>query len=200
MSKLKRLRDFVQAFTRLVDQAGDDEGRVLSEGRPLLSALIRHDDWLPGAFAESDPAGYRQYLLYCDPRERFTVVSFVWGPGQGSPIHDHTVWGMIGVLRGAETCEEYARGAEGGPLRPAGSHRLSPGEIDVVSPRLGDIHRVSNALVDRASVSIHVYGANIGNVRRSLYDPDSGARTAFVSGYSSVVLPNLWDHPKESPG
>ena len=35
------------------------------------------------------------------------MVSFVWGPGQQSPIHNHTVWGLIGVLRGAELCEEF---------------------------------------------------------------------------------------------
>ena len=44
-----------------------------------------------------------QYLLYCDPEERFSVVSFVWGPGQSTPTHDPSVWGLIGVLRGAGT-------------------------------------------------------------------------------------------------
>ncbi len=64
--------------------------------------MIRHDDWLPAAYAAPDPARYRQYLLHCDSAERFSIVSFVWGPGQLTPIHDHTVWGLVGVLRGAE--------------------------------------------------------------------------------------------------
>ena len=47
-------------------------------------------------------------LLHCDPMERFSVVSFVWAPGQKTPVHDHTVWGMVGVMRGVEFCEEFS--------------------------------------------------------------------------------------------
>jgi predicted metal-dependent enzyme (double-stranded beta helix superfamily) len=42
------------------------------------------------------------------------------------------------------------------------------------------------------AVSIHVYGANIGAVRRHRLD-DAGALLDFVSGYDSELLPNLWD-------
>ena len=197
MSKPARLRDFVQSFTRLIERAGGDEARIFDEGKQLLSGLVRHDDWLPDEFARPSPERYQQYLLYCDPMERFSVVSFVWGPGQTTPVHDHTVWGMVGVMRGAELCEEFARDAASGRLRPAGSHPLPAGGIDLVSPRVGDIHKVSNALADRPSISIHVYGANIGAVRRHVFDPATGAPSDFVSGYSSRVTPNLWDRSAE---
>lgn len=194
MENIARLRDFVKSFTRLIDQQPGEE-RVFKEGRAILADLIRHDDWLPEAFARPDPARYQQYLLYCDPLERFSVASFVWGPGQQTPVHDHTVWGMVGVLRGAERCEEYAMDAAG-KLVPGCGHEVGPGDIDLVSPRVGDIHRVSNALADRPSVSIHVYGANIGAVKRHVFDPATGAPREFVSGYSSDVMPNLWDLSK----
>ena len=42
------------------------------------------------------------------------------------------------------------------------------------------------------SVSIHVYGANIGAVRRHRLD-GQGRVLDFVSGYDSAVLPNVWD-------
>jgi predicted metal-dependent enzyme (double-stranded beta helix superfamily) len=197
MGNLPRLRGFIQSFTRLIEASAGDEARVLAEGRKLLADLIGHDDWLPDAFAQPDPERYRQYLLYCDPMERFSVVSFVWGPGQKTPVHDHTVWGMVGVMRGAETCEEFAPDPAGGGLRASGSHELKAGGIDLVSPRIGDIHRVSNALADRASVSIHVYGGNIGAIRRHVFEPASGATRLFVSGYSNTVIPNLWDRSSE---
>jgi predicted metal-dependent enzyme (double-stranded beta helix superfamily) len=54
------------------------------------------------------------------------------------------------------------------------------------------VHQVSNALADQVSISIHVYGANIGAVRRSVYHPD-GRRVPFISGYSNSTLPNIWD-------
>ena len=62
------------------------------------AALIARDDWLPDAYAQPHPEKYRQYLLYGDPLDRFSLVSFVWGPGQRTPVHDHLMWGLIGML------------------------------------------------------------------------------------------------------
>lgn len=190
MADMRRLREFVRSFTRLVDEKPSEE-RIFRDGKALLAGLVAHDDWLPEAFARPDPDRYQQFLLYCDPLERFSVASFVWGPGQTTPVHDHTVWGMVGVMRGAELCEEF-RLEGSGAVVAAGRHRLPEGEIDLVSPRVGDIHRVSNALADRPSISIHVYGANIGAVKRHVYDGPGGAARTFVSGYSSDVMPNIW--------
>lgn len=186
------LRGFVQSMTRLVERT-DDEAALLAGARPLLAALIAGDAWLPDEFAQPDPQFYRQCLLHCDPLERFSVVSFVWGPGQSTPIHDHTVWGLVGMLRGAERCRRYERAADGA-LRPAGEEQmLRPGDIEAVSPTVGDIHTVANGLADAPSVSIHVYGANIGAVRRHVFDATTGAAKDFVSGYSIARVPNLWD-------
>jgi 3-mercaptopropionate dioxygenase len=197
MSNPQRFRDFIAALSALVDAHGADERRLFDEGGRLLAALVSHDDWLPDAFAQSAADSYRQYLLYCDPRERFSVVSFVWGPGQKTPIHDHTVWGMVGMMRGEERCEEYGAPVAGRPMTPRGSHPVRPGEIDYVSPRVGDIHVVSNALADRPSISIHVYGANIGAVSRHVFDAATGTPKPFVSGYHNAVLPNFWDRSAE---
>ncbi|GIX27246.1 MAG: 3-mercaptopropionate dioxygenase [Burkholderiales bacterium] len=192
-----RFRTFVQEMTRLVESAGGDEARLLEEGRKLLSALVSHDDWLPEEFARPHPDHYQQYLLHCDPLERFSVVSFVWGPGQATPVHDHTVWGMVGMMRGAERCREYDFQGPGRPLAAGHEHLLQPGQVDLVSPRIGDVHQVSNALQDRPSVSIHVYGANIGAVARHVYVPETGEVKPFVSGYSNTALPNIWDRSAE---
>jgi predicted metal-dependent enzyme (double-stranded beta helix superfamily) len=104
---------------------------------------------------------------------------------------------MVGVLRGAEHSRRYARAGVGEPLIAGDSHRLEQGHIDLLSPREGDIHEVSNALPDRPSISIHVYGANIGSVRRHVYEPETGAERPFVSGYSSTQIPNFWDRSEE---
>lgn len=184
------LREFVIAMSRLIDTA-PDERTVLARGRELLARLLADDDWLPPDCALPDPQGYRQYLLHCDPLERFSVVSFVWGPGQFTPVHDHTVWGLIGILRGAERCTEYA--PDGGRIQASGTaHTMRRGMIEAVSPTLGDWHLVANALPDQPSVSIHVYGANIGAIRRHRLD-DEGRIFDFVSGYSNARVPNLWD-------
>ena len=194
--RVAQLRAFVAEATRLADQRLPEAGHV-SEVRALLARLIATDDWLPEACAQPHPEHYQQHLLHCDPLERFSVVSFVWGPGQRTPIHDHQVWGLIGMLRGAETGQRYRRDADGA-LRPDGPPaRLAPGDIEMVSPATGDIHQVANAFDDRVSISIHVYGANIGAVARHVFDPVSGAARPFVSGYSSTPVPNLWDRSSE---
>ncbi|WP_020682255.1 hypothetical protein [Marinobacterium rhizophilum] len=194
MQNIARLRDFVQAFTRLIDEAADDQARVMDSGEVLLADLIRHDDWLPEAYSQPGLTEYRQYLLHCDPLERFSIVSFVWGPGQSTPIHDHGVWGIIGVLRGLERCEEFAPDPQTGKLLALGTHELHPGSIDLVSPRIGDIHRVSNGLNDAPSISIHVYGTNIGTHSRHIYDPNTSSQHHFVSGYSNEEIINLWNY------
>jgi predicted metal-dependent enzyme (double-stranded beta helix superfamily) len=188
---LARLRILVVGFAELIE-ASNDEVAVLARGTTLLSELVAHDDWLPAEYAKPDPARYQQYLLHCDSRERFSVVSFVWGPGQATPVHDHRVWGLVGVLRGSELNESFFRDSAG-RLAPAGApQRLAAGSVTALSPRIGDIHRVSNAERDRVSISIHVYGANIGAVERATYDA-LGVPKRFVSGYANRSVPNLWD-------
>ncbi len=187
-----RFRTFVREMTQLVDAAGDDEPRIMKEGREILGRLVAADDWLPDACAQPHPEYYQQYLLHCDPFERFSAVSFVWGPGQKTPLHDHTVWGLIGMLRGGEIETPYTKNADG-TYSAGAEHKLSPGDVGAVSPTIGDTHIVANALADRPSISIHVYGANIGAVARHVFVAGTGEVKDFVSGYSAPSMPNMWD-------
>ena len=194
-----RLRRFIADMTSLVGGAWQDkdEAAILEVGRKLLSELVSHDDWLPEASAKCPPHGYAQNLLWCDPFERFSVVSFVWAPSAATPVHDHAVWGMVGMLRGSEISQAYERNAAGGPLRLGPATTLKPGDVETLSPAAGDIHKVNNALSDCGSISIHVYGGNIGAVRRSVFDAATGVAQLFVSGYTNQVQPNLWDRSAE---
>ena len=188
---LAPLRSFVTEFSHLLARR-PHEATLLEAGAGLLARLVERDDWLPDAFATPHPEHYQQFLLHCDAAQRFSIVTFVWGPGQRTPIHDHRVWGLVGVLRGAEIVQPYARATDGS-LRPASSPlRLEAGAVDVFGPDIGDIHSVANAHADRVSISIHVYGANIGAVERATYD-EAGRGKRFVSGYANRSLPNLWD-------
>ncbi|HEU4987051.1 MAG TPA: cysteine dioxygenase [Rhizobiaceae bacterium] len=184
-----RLKHFIVEMRKLVDEADGDEATILERGKDHLAELVRHDDWLPEAFAQADPERYQQNLLYCDPLERFCVVSFVWGPGQETPVHDHTTWGLVGMLRGAELSQSFSL-VDDKPV-PGETERLEPGEVVMVSPVVGDIHRVQNAFDDRASISIHVYGGNIGTIERNVF-PLEGGTKRFVSGYANAMLPNIW--------
>jgi len=192
--RLERLRGFVTSFAELLaSRSREDE--VLEAGGALLARLVSRDDWLPDAYARPSPDGYRQYLLHCDSRERFSVVSFVWGPGQGTPIHDHRVWGLVGVLRGSERVETFRRRHDGELKSSGAPEYLREGDVDAFSLRTGDIHRVSNAREHEPSISVHVYGGNIGAVERATYDAQ-GRPKRFISGYANDTLPNLWDRSR----
>jgi len=190
-TNLARLRGFVTSFAELLASTRN-EAEVLQSGAKLLARLVAHDDWLPDACAVPHPDRYQQYLLHCDSRERFSVVSFVWGAGQGTPIHDHRVWGLVGVLRGREAAQRYDRAPDGRLTAQPTIDTLNPGDVEAISPRSGDIHRVWNAHAEGPSVSIHVYGGNIGAVERATYATDGTARR-FISGYANTMVPNLWD-------
>ena len=185
----RTLRDFVVEMTRLVERETAEEA-LFRAARPLLADLLRDRRWLAEPFATTG-SRYQQYLLHCDPLQRFSLVSFVWGPGQATPIHDHTTWGLLGILEGAENAQRYER--HDGIWQPLGDEeRFEPGDIDAVSPGIGDIHRVSNAQADKTSISIHLYGGNIGAIDRHVFDAATGAEKPFRSGYTSDVVPNLW--------
>jgi predicted metal-dependent enzyme (double-stranded beta helix superfamily) len=178
-SDCRRFTEFIAAMTSVIDGASGDETHILRHGHRHVQALIAQDDWLPERLAQPLPGSYGQYLLYRDPDCRFTTVAFVWDAGAGTPIHDHTVWGIVGVLRGAEVAERFSM--TGGTLRSLGEARLDAGQIDCVSPRIGDIHQVRNAYADRSSISIHVYGADLCTIERHLFDRDTGAMQSIVS-------------------
>jgi len=178
---------FINQMTALVEQTGD-EAILLGKGGEYLAELIAEDDWLPESCAVPHLEFYQQFLLYCDPQERFSVVSFVWGPGQKTPVHDHTVWGLIGMLRGGEIERAYNLSDDG--LVAGEQQSLAPGDVGKVSPIIGDIHQVANAYDDQVSISIHVYGANIGKVKRHVYTAE-GATKEFISSYTNSEAPGF---------
>jgi predicted metal-dependent enzyme (double-stranded beta helix superfamily) len=166
-----------------------DEEQMLNHASIYLGKLVEEDDWLPESCTIPHPEHYQQYLLYRDPEERFSVVSFVWGPGQKTPVHDHTVWGLIGMLRGGEVEQRFE--ILEGKVIPGETHELKPGDVGLVSPTIGDVHQVANASQDEVSISVHVYGADIGKVSRHVYT-ETGETKTFISGYTNNELPDLY--------
>ena len=194
----EKLLTFVKNLALLLETNPSEEV-VFSKGGALLKTLISTDDWLPENFCTPHPAHYQQYLLYADPLDRFSVLSFVWGPNQKTPVHNHTVWGMVGQLRGQERSTNYHRQSNGS-YKPGESFISQTGQMATVSPNTHDIHVVANDLSDQISISIHVYGGNIGRIQRAVFDPATGSEKLFISSYANALTPNLWNTSEKSPG
>lgn len=133
---IDRLRRFIGDMTSLTGGAWQDrdEAAIVEVGAKLLGELVKHDDWLPEQAAKAPPHGYAQNLLWCDPFERFCVVSFVWAPSANTPVHDHEMWGLVGMLRGSETSLAFSRHPETGALVPGALTTLAPGDVEVLVP------------------------------------------------------------------
>ncbi len=189
LPKLEKLDRFVAALGALLDKTAEQGSpHFLNQVSSLLAALVREDNWLPAPYAVPHPQYYQQYCLHRDRRGRFSVVSFVWGPGQFTPVHDHTIWGVIGMLRGHEHSQRYVIGSDGIPSPEGPLEILSPGDTSIVSAHHGDIHQVMNAHLDQVSISIHVYGGDIGSTKRHVFPLEGGPAKEFISGYTAPVV------------
>lgn len=156
-----------------------DESRVLAAVQDAMREILGRPGWLPESHTRPRPDRYAQYPLYVAGDGSFSVVSFVWAPGQKTPVHDHTVWGVVGIHKGRERTEAYRQ--RDGQLVLHRTIDAEVGDIGAVSPRIGDIHRVGN-VSDEVAISIHAYGGDIGRIERHVYD-EAGHASAFVSGY-----------------
>ncbi|MGD9941767.1 MAG: cysteine dioxygenase [Burkholderiaceae bacterium] len=133
-------------------------------------------------------APYGSYLLFLCPSTRLSIVLDVFAPGQVAAVHDHGVWGVFGCLAGIEIERRFALdGAAGSPPRELSSVRLTPGEVRSTDPAGASFHQVECA-GQVESVSLHVYGDDIGRLKRRRWDPAAHALVTFSSGYSNDVL------------
>lgn len=185
---LTALGTFVAEMTHIVQRHGQDERLLLPAVKAAMADLLKTDDWLDDEFAMPGQETYKQYLLFLDPLSRFSVVSFVWTEGQCTPVHDHLTWGLVGVLRGSEINETFE--LRDGHMVKLAENVMHVGDIAELSPSIGDIHRVRSASNDGPSISIHVYGGDIGAIERHAFAAD-GTVKSFVSGYSNRTLPTL---------
>lgn len=106
-------------------------------------------------------------------------------PAEVLPPHDHGMFAVLGVYRGAESNRLYRPG--GGALRPAGELILRAGEFHVFGP--GDVHAVT-ALGGAPSLGLHVYLGPLTRVARSLYDWETGeARAMDGAAFAAMTRP-----------
>ena len=175
---------FIASADSVIRRGIDPKDTVLAI-EPLLRGLVMEPDWLNEKYRRAIPSkAYAQYLLYRPADHAFSVVSFVWNPGQGSPIHDHCTWGVIGQLEGQE--EESRFRLQNNRLERIGVVLARPGDVSHVYPPTRDIHQIINRS-STPTISIHIYGGDIGSQRRHVYDPDTAATQEFISGYDPVA-------------
>jgi 3-mercaptopropionate dioxygenase len=135
-------------------------------------------DWLPAEAKIGGDDAYQRHLIYQDPAGRFCVGSFVWKPGQETPVHDHACWGVFGVVRGCLRSDNFVLDARG-ELNQVSTDTVPAGLTAWLSPAYGDIHRIANRAKRTTALSLHVYGAPFAEICRTRYNDVSGVPIQF---------------------
>jgi predicted metal-dependent enzyme (double-stranded beta helix superfamily) len=181
------VRSFLHSVRAAIAGAGSPADAI-KRIRPGFADLLADPDWLPAAYRESAPesgmgGGIGQWLLYRAGDGSLSLFSLVVPGGAETPVHDHLAWGLVGLYRGTQDEEIFAR--EAGELRLTERRALVPGDFYALIPPRDDIHRVRTTSAE-TSVSIHLLTNDTGCVWRHAYDPDSGEERPFRSGYVNV--------------
>jgi predicted metal-dependent enzyme (double-stranded beta helix superfamily) len=181
------LRDFLAAVRAEID-AARSPAQACDAIRPLFAELLADDDWLPAEYQAPVPGSgmggaIGQWLLYRTGDGSLSLFSLVVPPGSMTPVHDHLAWGLVGLYRGTQNEEVFAEA--NGRLERVDRRELVPGDFYALIPPQDDIHRVATTSAE-PSVSIHLLTNDTGCVWRHTFDPVSGERTDFRSGYANV--------------
>ncbi|WP_138756381.1 cysteine dioxygenase family protein [Paenibacillus sinopodophylli] len=169
-----------------------DHRTIIDAARPLLEKLLKQPDLIPEAYRKPHPHKYAQYLLYKPDNEAFSVIAFIWGPKQTAPVHDHLVWGLVGLYEGAVQEKRYRRIDHGKGAEPRFEVRelsevtARKGDISFVYPPDYDIHGVSNPF-DEVAITVHIYGTDIGKQVRNIHDPETGQMRDVITRHDNDI-------------
>ena len=181
------VREFLEAVRGAIE-ASESAEAACEAIRPHFAELLADANWLPAEYQAPVPGsgmggGIGQWLLYRAGDGSLSLISLVVPPGSATPVHDHLAWGLVGLYRGTQDEEVYAE--HDGGLDLVERRALEPGDFYALIPPRDDIHRVRTTS-DEPSISIHLLTNDTGCVWRHTFDPESGERKPFRSGWVNV--------------
>ena len=164
---------------------------IVREVSAATTRLIADDRWLEPRYRRGSPDCYTRHLLHRDPQNRFVVLVLVWMPGQMTPIHDHSCWGVMGIVENTLDEVTFDRLDDGkrpdfAELQQTRVTAVGEGTVAHLLPPYEEIHRIGNTS-DRPTISLHVYGRDldevnvfdqatgkVGRMRIKYYSPECG--------------------------
>ena len=154
-------------FIAAIDEAviAGDEHAVTAALRNVLCGLIRDPGIrLPDCVYRPIDDHYARREIYRSREHGYSGVAMTWGPGQGTPVHDHCgLWCVEGVWDGELEITQYELLETEGDrcrFRAAGGMQAGPGSAGSLIPP-HEYHTLGNTSPDALAVSVHVYQAPI---------------------------------------
>lgn len=142
----------------------------------LRSSLCRlicgHEVALPDCVFERCAEHYARRELYRSEEHGYCVMAMTWGPGQGTPIHDHGgMWCVEGVWNGALEIVQYElveHDAQRYCFQAVGSIQAGAGSAGSLIPP-HEYHSIRNPSDSSITVSLHVYSGPM--LRCAVFQP-----------------------------
>src|SRR5436190_14918917 len=130
------VRSFVDSVLAVIADA-ESPADAVERIRPTFAELLADPDWLPATYQEPAPesgmgGGIGQWLLYRASDGSLSLFSLVVPPAAETPVHDHLAWGLVGLYRGTQDEEIYAR--RGPALELTERRALVPGDFYALIP------------------------------------------------------------------
>jgi len=167
-------------FVSAIDQAigAGDEHAITAALRNTLCRMIRDRDVsLPTCVFDPIDDHYARREIYRSAEHGYSVVAMTWGPGQGTPVHDHCgLWCVEGVWDGELEITQYELLETDGDghrvrFRAAGGMVAGPGSAGSLIPP-HEYHAIRNTSDDEVAVSVHIYKAPMEEC--SMFVPQDG--------------------------
>jgi predicted metal-dependent enzyme (double-stranded beta helix superfamily) len=179
------LKRFIWDIQSMVELA-DSEREILLIGRDLMHRLVASTGWLPEAFARPDPLRWQQFQLYHDDLERFTIISTILAGGQTLPVVQDQVWQISGVLQGRLERADFALPRQAQPVPKGAPTIMQAGAVEIRSSSNADGIQLCNPHNEVPAIIIHVYGGEISQLPRRIYQCD-GAVSEAPAVYANDV-------------
>ena len=154
----------------------DDAHQIAATLRHALREAIADSRiQLPACVHHPIQDHYARRELYRSTAHGYSIVAMSWGPGQGTPLHDHSgLWCVEGVWLGQLEITQYQ-------LLERDGERF---RFRAMPPILGDCgsagslippheyHTIRNTSDQELAISVHVYEGEM--TRSAVFEPDAG--------------------------
>lgn len=177
MTTLQRCRGFETLVDRLDAAVSQPTTERIARGvQETLEELLGNGAVeLPPEIAAPKADGYARRLLHRSRSPEYEVLAMIWGPGQGTPLHDHAgLWCVEGVLEGEIGVVQYDLEEEDGDrLRFSSQQSVTAGvgsAGSLIPPY--EYHTIHNASGQTTAITVHVYGGEMSEC--TVFEPLGG--------------------------
>ncbi len=155
--------ELIESLDRAV-RAGDVDQVTRSVKDTLERLLTSGALELPAEMTAPRPERYARRLLHESDTLGYSVLVMTWGPGQGTPLHDHAgMWCVEGVHSGNIDVTQYELLDERDGryrFRQQGTIEANVGNAGALIPPF-EYHTIKNASPTTKAVTVHVYAGEM---------------------------------------